>query len=154
MRKLFFMMVALALLAACGNRQTVVASADDGHDGAAVPFVLAKNYFFKQGQELPASPKITSAEAFNALFGMATLMGEDGKPTAIDFDRQFAVAVVLPVTDVATEIRPVKVEDKGDTLFYDYEVTRGEKQSFSIQPVSIIVLDKKYERKEVVLAGE
>ena len=147
-------MAAVVLLAACGNRQTVVASADDGYDGAAVPFVVAKNYFFKQGQELPASPKITTAEDFNALFGMATLMGEDGKPTAIDFDRQFAVAVVLPVTYVATEIRPVKVEDKGDTLFYDYEVTRGEKQSFSIQPVSIIVLDKKYERKEVVLAGE
>jgi hypothetical protein len=154
MKKLFFMMAALALLAACGNRQTVVASADDGQAGSAVPFVVAKNYFFKQGHELPASPKITSAEAFNALFGMATLTGEDGKPTAIDFDRQFAVAVVLPVTDVATEIRPVKVEDKGDTLFYDYEVTRGEKQSFSIQPVSIIVLDKKYERKEVVLAGD
>jgi hypothetical protein len=48
----------------------------------------------------------------------------------------------------------VKVEEKGDSLLYTYEVKTGEKQSFRIQPVSIVVLDKKYENKRVVLVNE
>ena len=37
------------------------------------------------------------------------------------------------------------------SLFYTYEVKTGEKQTFSIQPVSIIILDKQYENNEVKL---
>ena len=119
-----------------------------------VAFEVAKNYFFKNDQQIPVSPKITTEEEFNKLFGMATVMGEYGKPTSIDFTKQFVLAIVLPVTDTATEINPVKVEAKSDTLFYTYEVKTGEKQTFSIQPVSIILLDKQYEDNEVVLNEE
>ena len=62
--------------------------------------------------------------------------------------------IVLPVTDITTEINPVKVEEKGDSLLYTYDVKTGEKQSFSIQPISIIILDKQYENKRVVLVNE
>ena len=122
--------------------------------GENVPFEEAKNYFFKNGQTIPASPKITTAEAFDQLFGMAAFMGKDGQPTAIDFNKQFALAIVLPVTDVATEIIPQKVEAKGNQLFYSYEVRTGKQQSFSIQPVSIIILDKQFENHEVILINE
>ena len=153
MKKTLFVFVALIALAACNSRQTT-APATDGAS-SEVAFEVAKNYFVKNNAEaLPASPKITSEEEFGKLFGMATTMGEDGKPTAIDFNKQFAVAIVLPVTDVATEITPVKVEEKGDSLFYTYEVTTGENQSFSIQPASIIILDKKYEDKEIILIND
>ena len=97
---------------------------------------MAKNYFFKNDQVIPEYPKITTEEEFNKLFGMATTMGENGKPTAIDFTKQFVLAIVLPETDFATEINPVKVEEKGDSLLYTYEVKTGEKQSFSIQPTT------------------
>ena len=103
---------------------------------------------------LPASPKITSENEFNKLFGMATTMSEEGKPTKIDFAKQFVLAIVLPVTDDATEVNPIKVEEKGDTLLYTYNVMKGEKQTYSIQPVSIIIIDKKYENKEVVLSED
>ena len=116
-----------------------------------VAFEVAKNYFFKNNQEIPASPKITSEEQFHQLFGMATTMGKDGKPTAIDFTRQFVLAIVLPVTDLETEITPVKVEAKGDSLFYTYEVKTGAKQSYSIQPISLIVLNKEFSNKEIIL---
>ncbi|MBO4316239.1 MAG: hypothetical protein J5867_09815, partial [Prevotella sp.] len=119
-----------------------------------VAFEVAKNYFFKNDQVIPEYPKITTEEEFNKLFGMATTMGKDGKPTAIDFTKQFVFAIVLPETDFSTEINPVKVEEKGDSLLYTYEVKSGEKQSFSIQPVSIIILDKQYENKRVVLVNE
>ena len=117
-----------------------------------VPFEVAKNYFFKNNQEIPTSPKITTAEAFNQLFGMAAFMGKNGMPTPIDFDKQFVLAIVLPVTNVATEIIPQKVEVKGNQLFYSYEVKTGKQQSFSIQPVSIIILDKQFENHEILLA--
>ncbi len=138
---------------ACGNKQAAVPT--EGNEASdKVAFEVAKNYFFKNDQEIPASPKITTAEEFGKLFGMATTIGEDGKPTEIDFTKQFVLAIVLPVTDFATEINPQKVEEKGDSLFYTFEVKKGEKQTYRIQPVSIIILDNKYENKEVVLSED
>lgn len=143
--------VLLGLVACTTNKAT---SAEKSVVSSEVPFTVAEHYFFNKGQDIPVNPKITSDELFKQLFGMATVMGENGKPTEIDFSKQFVLAVVLPVTDINTEINPVKVEEKGDTLFYHYDVKTGEKQSFSIQPLSIIILDKKYENKEIFLINQ
>ena len=143
--------VLLGLVACTANKAT---SAEKSVVSSEVPFTVAEHYFFNKGQDIPVNPKITSEELFKQLFGMATVMGENGKPTEIDFSKQFVLAVVLPVTDINTEINPVKVEEKGDTLFYHYDVKTGEKQSFSIQPLSIIILDKKYENKEIFLINQ
>ena len=143
--------VLLGLVACTANKAT---SAEKSVVSSEVPFTVAEHYFFNKGQDIPVNPKITSEELFKQLFGMATVMGENGKPTEIDFSKQFVLAVVLPVTDINTEINPIKVEDKGDTLFYHYDVKTGEKQSFSIQPLSIIILDKKYENKEIFLINQ
>lgn len=153
MKKIIFALVSLLALAACNSNRPSEATVVNNGAAAEVAFEVAKNYFFKNDKQIPASPKITTEEEFNNLFGMATTMGEDGKPTAIDFSKKFVLAIVLPVTDMATEITPVKVEAKGDSLFYDFEVKRGDKQSFSTQPVSVIILDKQYENKELVLVG-
>ena len=85
---------------------------------------------------------------------MATTMGENGKATEIDFTKQLVLAIVLPVTDLATEIKPVKVEENGDSLLYTYKVTTGEKLAYSVRPISIVLLDKRYENREVVLINE
>ena len=143
--------VLLGLVACTANKAT---SAEKSVVSSEVPFTVAEHYFFNKGQDIPVNPKITSEELFKQLFGMATVMGENGKPTEIDFSKQFVLAVVLPVTDINTEITPIKVEEKGDTLFYHYDVKTGEKQSFSIQPLSIIILDKKYENKEIFLINQ
>ena len=71
-------------------------------------------------------------------------MGPDGRPTAIDFEKQFAVAVVWQVTDRSTEIEPISVTRVGDKLQYRYRVTEGEPQSFQMQPLSIILIDRQY----------
>ena len=152
MKKIEFAFTMLLAIAACTNKP--VTAVEDNEESSEVAFEVAKNYFFKNDQVIPEYPEITTEEEFNKLFGMATTMGENGKPTTIDFTKQFVLAIVLPVTDFATEINPVKVEEKGDSLLYSYDVKIGEKQSFRIQPVSIIVLDKKYENKRVVLVNE
>ena len=152
MKKILLAFTMLLAIAACTNKS--VTAVGNNEESSEVAFEVAKNYFFKNDQVIPEYPKITTEEEFNKLFGMATTMGEEGKPTAIDFTKQFVLAIVLPVTDFATEINPVKVEEKGDSLLYTYEVKSGEKQSFRIQPVSIVVLDKKYENKRVVLVND
>ena len=165
MRKIIFAFATLLAVVTCTTKPTEATVEKGGvrdvdnivegdHNAAEeVAFEVAKNYFFKNDQTIPASPKITTEEEFSKLFGMATTMGEDGKPTEIDFTKQFVLAIVLPVTDIATEITSVKLEAKGDSLFYTYDVKTGEKQSFTIQPVSIIILDRKFENK-VVIDGE
>ena len=149
MKKIITAIASLLLLVGCTTTKsgnTTPATAEN------VPFEVAKNYFFKNNQTIPASPKITTAEAFDQLFGMAAYMGKDGQPTTIDFDKQFVLAIVLPVTDVATEIVPTQVELKDNQLFYSYEIKTGEQLSYSIQPVSIIILDKQFENHEVILS--
>ena len=150
MKKSLFAFLALLAFVACTGKPKE--AAQNCAEGGEVAFEVGRNYFFKNGSAvLPINPKITTEAEFNKLFGMATTMGPEGKPTPIDFTGQFVLAIVLPVTDVEAEIHPLKVEARGDSLLYFYEVKTGEKQSFSIQPVSIIILDKQYENKEVVL---
>ena len=127
MKKVLFALAAMIALAACGNEQAATPF-ESSETSNEVTFEVAKNYFFKNDQEIPTSSKITTAEEFGKLFGMATTMG--------------------------TEINPQKVEEKGDSLFYTFEVKKGEKQTYRIQPVSIIILDNKYENKEVVLSED
>ena len=152
MKKILFAFTLLLSMVACTNKPA--RAVENVVESSNVTFEVAKNYFFKNDQVIPEYPKITTEEEFNKLFGMATVMGKDGKPTAIDFTKQFVLAIVLPETDFATEINPVKVEEKGDSLLYTYDVKTGEKQTFSIQPVSIIILDKQYESKRIVLVNE
>jgi len=149
-KKILFAFAALLVLAACANDQ----KSSQPYVGKEVPFEVAKNYFFNNGQDIPESPKITQAEDFEMLFGMATFAGEDGKPTEIDFAKEFVLAIILPATDIETEITPIKVIEKGDSLLYTYNIRTGEKQSFSTQPLAIIILDKQYKDKEVILLKE
>jgi hypothetical protein len=153
MKKILFAFAAMIIFAACENKQAV-APAESDEKSNEVTFEVAKNYFFKNDQEIPASPKITTAEEFGKLFGMATTMGNDGKPTEIDFTKQFVLAIVMPVTNLATEITPDRLEEQGDTLLYFYDANVGEAQSYSTQPISLIILDKKYADKTIVMVNE
>lgn len=139
-----FLLLTSVALTGC---KPVPAADEDG----AVAFEVARNYFFKNNQPIPANAKISTQEQFSQLFGMATTMGPEGKPTPIDFTKQFVLAVVLPPSDIAMDIQPVQVKAQGDTLFYTYDVSLGERQSFQSQPLSIIILDRDLESKHVVL---
>ena len=138
MKKLFFALVALLCLTACSlNRQVPKGTRD-------VPFEIAHGYFFRNGQPLPSDAKITSEDTFRQLFGMAAVIGKDGMPTVIDFSKQFVIALVMPVTDTLTEIEPQSLRQEDGALVYTYEVHMGDKQTWSMQPVSIIVVDNQY----------
>lgn len=148
MKKVLFAFAALLTMAACNKPATSVENKESGE----VPFTVAKNYFYTHLGT--PSTKITTEEDFRKIFHMATTMGEEGKPTAIDFSKQFVVNVVLRDSKWPMEINPLKVEAKGDTLFYSYDIKVGQKQSYWSQSSSIIIIDKEYEKQEVVLVND
>ncbi|MBO7434674.1 hypothetical protein J6U76_01580 [bacterium] len=100
------------------------------------------------GRNVPT--KITTQTEFDRYFGMAAVMG--GQPTAIDFDRQFVIAIVLPETNHSTTIRPGTLTDEGGALKLEYAVSvaAGE-NTWTAVPLSLLVVDKRYERENVVL---
>ncbi len=66
----------------------------------------------------------------------------------------YFVVLAISCIFIEKEIIPVKVIEKEDSLFYTYKIRTGEQQSFSSQPLSIIILDKQYEDKHVILLNE
>lgn len=122
-------------------------TAPTNEQGENIPYAVVRGYFVKNDADLNLlkDGKITSEKDFSALFGAATVMGEDGKPTVIDFTKQYVIAVVADQTDSAVVLNPLKLEKSGDNLTFTYEYKVGEKQSYTIKPLLIVVVDSKYE---------
>lgn len=116
-----------------------------------ISFSLAKNYFVKNTVKHLDDPKIETPEKFNEIFGMAATMNKDGKPTAIDFSKQFVIAVVKPETDLETTLTPVGIQkNQGNETVLTYKAIVGPKQSFTTRPIMIVIVDKP-ENGKVVL---
>ena len=116
-----------------------------------IPFEEVKNYFFRKDATIPDDPIIDSAGQFEEFFGAAAYMGKGGQPTAIDFEKEFVVAVVGPVTDCHTELTPESLRKEGGALVFTYKETLGEKQSWTMQPVLLVKVDKEYRTDNVRL---
>ena len=112
-----------------------------------IPYIVANRYFVRNDykKEDLTSPKITSEGQFEKHFGMAPIMGPDGKPTAVDFSRQYVISVIGELTDQRTEIVPVSLQQKAGTIEFIYKINEGEKISATIRPVLLIIVDNKYQ---------
>ena len=130
--------IAMALLGSCSP-------------SGNVPYDTVRNYFFRNDATVPASPKISSQEQFDSLFGAAAFMGKDGQPTSIDFGRQFVIAVVLPETDIETALEPLSLTRSGGELTFTYGKKEGGKVSYTMRPVLLVAVDKAHETETVVL---
>ena len=146
---------AACCIAGCARGGAATASVADAQDTVVemseVPYVVADRYFVRNDVDSLPSAKIDSQEMLDSCFGMATVMGENGRPTEIDFLRQYAIAVDMPVTDVATELVPLGLEKDGDgNVVFSYRVERGEKRSYSIRPLLMVVVDRRYDGNVVL----
>ena len=120
----------------------------------AVPFTKAENYFIKNGANLPDNHKITDKDTFNSIFGMATTMGENGKPTEIDFDKSFVIAVETGLVQKETTLIPEYLINHHDgKLVFHYAIKQGEDISYTIRPVLIIIVDKNLENMPIKLVS-
>lgn len=122
----------------------------DGHSDG-VPYKRAEHYFLRNNVDARKVPvQIKTQAEFDRYFGMAAVMG--GQPTAIDFDRQFVIAIVLPETTHSTAIHPGPLTDAGESLQLEYRVSVApEENTWTSVPVSLLIVDKRYDRPTVTL---
>lgn len=123
----------MSLVSMVANAQTV-----------DVPFILARNYFVNNNvEQVPA--KITSQAEFDKYLSPAAFMGEDGEPTQIDFQKQFVIVISPATTDTETDILPLSLMSREGKLRFRYNIRRGEKLSYSMRPLLLMVVDKAYD---------
>ncbi|MCT3949867.1 hypothetical protein AB2S32_14610 [Elizabethkingia anophelis] len=110
-----------------------------------VPFTLAKNYFIKNTIEDKPTfvEKITNEEGFEKFFGAAATM--NNMPTKIDFSKQYVIAVINPSTDMLTSLNMPTLSKSGDIITLAYEEKVEGKQSYSMRPCLILVVDNQYQ---------
>ena len=144
-----FAVISIFLMVSCRNTSTIQESTEN------VPYEIVQGYFVKNDADLSTlkNGKIATEAEFSAIFGPAAVMGSNGMPTAVDFSKQYIIAVIGNKTDSVVTIVPISLVKKGDHLTFTYEYKVGDKQSFTIQPSLAIVVDSKYagdlELKEV-----
>jgi hypothetical protein len=117
-----------------------------------IPYSEAKNYFVNNTftSEQITNHYITNQSDFEVIFGMGRTMGENGKPTEIDFSKQFVIAVVGKVTDKATLFSVASFKNKGKNIILRYKIIEGEKLTYQSQPFIILVVDSKYKGELIV----
>ena len=149
----------IGLLAGCKSTtpaaSTTAETAATNLQPYAVPYSIAQGYFLRNDVDSLPLNRFITREQFDSVFGMAAVMGENGMPTPIDFDRQFVIAVDAPVTNRITSIVPVSLEFvpahqatanarskivAGSNIEFTYKVQIGAPQSFSTQTGLIIVV--------------
>ena len=74
---------------------------------------------------------------------MATTMGKNGRPTMIDFSKQYVVAILKPETYFKStiELKNVQKNQSGE-IVVTYRCEIGQKQTYSILPNLVIALNK------------
>lgn len=149
MKKNFLPILLLAALslstASCYRTQTLPLVHEEYPVGeAGIRFTEAHNYFLSN-QVKDFSPRlVTDSATFATLFGMATTMAPDGRPTDIDFQTQAVIAVLSAPTNAHFEYRPLSLARSGQDLCFTYKkVSLGDDLGYQASPLLIIVCQKK-----------
>ena len=122
-------------VAAMAAMMTACSSADK------VEFKEAEGYFFKNGQPSPKSILVMrSKEELEKHFGYAATMSR--RPTEVDFSKQAVIAIVLPEMDIDANVRITGIANQPKGLKVDYKIKSGKQLSYTIQPMTMVVIDK------------
>ncbi len=81
-------------------------------------------------------------------------MGADGKPTIIDFTKQYVIAFTEKETDVETALIPESLTKVRKNIVLKYKIKRGSKTTFTMRPFLMLVVDKKHQGKVKVESSE
>ena len=121
-------------------------------DEVATPisFTTLENYFVRNDVDCSKQQRliINNKADFEKYFGMAATMG--GKPTEVNWNKQFVIALVMPETKRATAIYPVAVKTTdNDVLVFSYKVKKGDRMSHNMVPFTAVAVDKPANAKEM-----
>lgn len=138
--KVFYAVVISLFFLVCTNAQNKEIS---------IPYTIANGYFVKNSfKEVLKNNKITSKEAFENIFGMATVMGKNGKPTFIDFKKNYVIAIVNPINNLSAQIIPIKlIRNNKSNLTLHFKIEEQEAQTYDSQASLIVIVNKKHKGK-------
>lgn len=113
-----------------------------------VSYQEAQHYFVRN-DVTDYSPRIIRSQTeLEQYFGMAAVMSNDGSgmPTAIDFSRKNAIAIIEQQTNIETDIHITSIAKRKDgKMTIRYKVTQsGTPHSYSFVPFTLVLVDKKY----------
>ena len=114
-------------------------------DKVATPihYTTLENYFVRNDVDCSKQRRLIldNQQDFDAFFGKAATMSS--LPTAINWNKQYVVAIILPETKRATSIEPVAVKvTDNDVMVFSYHVKKGDKMSHSMVPFTAVAIDK------------
>lgn len=121
-----------------------------------IPYQLATGYFFRNDAVIDILPhKITNEIDFLSYFGMATTMGDNGKPTYINFEDSMVIPIVLPPTDKYTDIViDALVKTAENQIQLIFHVERGaESRSYTIIPCKLLVIDSSFSNYDILISS-
>lgn len=119
----------------------------------SIPYEVAEQYFVRNDVNGLPPTTITSDKEFEQYFGMAAVMGPNGSPTEIDFNKSFVICIALAPTDIETSLSVIYLTNtNSDQLDLRYEIKQGAKMSYTTQPLLLLVVDKKYEMPVILEA--
>jgi hypothetical protein len=118
-----------------------------------IPYTIMQRYFVLNTftkDNLPQA-KIDNQATFESIFGMATVMGENGRPTSIDFSKEYVIAITDKISSQLVEFTPRKLYREKNQLIFEYtKKTDIKEQSYTMRPLLMIKVSKEYQG-EVVL---
>ena len=108
-----------------------------------VPYTEAKQYFVKNTYKVGSlkNPKITTREDFELIFGTAATMGTDGLPAAIDFSKEYVIAIIPSSSFKRTTLTVNSLVNDNREIKLYYKLTEGDLQSFESQPCLVLIID-------------
>ncbi|MDR2920263.1 MAG: hypothetical protein LBV72_12985 [Tannerella sp.] len=145
--------VIVALMTACnstrqdGNqREDSTLTTNTDATKKEIPFQTAERYFVKNTVENKnLTLKITNQEDFDNYFEAAATMGESGKPTVIDFSKQFVIAIIAESSSIEKNIIVSDLTSKENELSVSYKIDeKGEERSYVSRSLSLMIVDNKY----------
>jgi hypothetical protein len=146
MKHLTIILAAGALLLLCCNCSLLdkMYAAQKIDDVATpLPYTTLENYYVRNDVDCSKTQRLIfdNKQDFEGYFGMAATMG--GRPTEINWNKQYVVALILPETKRATSINPVNVKVANDNiLVFSYDVKKGDKLSHTMVPFTAVAIDK------------
>lgn len=114
-------------------------------DKVATPihYTTLENYYVRNDVDFSKQRRLIfdNEQDFESFFGKAATMG--GLPTAVNWNKQYVVAIVLPETKRATAIEPVSVKVANDNVMvFSYHVKKGDKMAHSMVPFTAVAIEK------------
>lgn len=149
MRKFITIMAVVAVALLCCQCTTSKELRQAKKGAKDVPFTELKNYYVRNNMRYDKTQHliIDNQQDFDGCFGPAAVMA--GLPTDINWEKQYVIAVLLPVTNRATMILPLEVKQSPGNVIFKYQVNRGGKTSYTLSPFTAVALNRDAEPQQL-----